>query len=577
MNFLYKTFPILQWLPSYKKSQLNGDLFAGLTVGIMLIPQGMAYALVAGLPPVYGLYASVVPQIIYAILGTSRQLSVAPVAMDSLLVAAGVSVLATEGTDAYIQLAILLAFFMGLFQLLLGILKMGFITNLLSKPVMSGFTSAAAIIIGLNQLKYLVGVEIEKSNRMYEVVYDAFQKLDEIHIITLAIGIGGIGIIKGVKRLHESIPGALIAVSWGIFIVFEFNLSGNGVEIVKTIPEGLPSFNIPDFSWGKFSQLIPLAMTISVVAFMEAYTVAKAIESQRKTHKVMPNQELVGLGTANLVGAFFQSYPVTGGFSRSAVNEQSGANTPLSSFISAGLVSLTLLFLTPLFYYLPMAILASVIMVAVSNLIDVGYVKTLWKENKMEFFLLMITFLITLNFSMVSGIVTGVILSVLILLYKAAYPHVAILGRLKGQAGFRNIRRFKDLETWEDKLILRIDASLTFINIQFLRDYLEEALADNSNVSKIIIDASAISYLDATAVQGLFDIIQKLKEKGVQLILTDIIGPVRDTLYTTGLLQKIGINNVYLTLNDALENMEKSDYHNRAIALQHGLIGKVKR
>lgn len=525
----------------------------------------------------YGLYASVVPQIIYAILGTSRQLSVAPVAMDSLLVAAGVSVLATEGTDAYVQLAILLAFFMGLFQLLLGIFKMGFITNLLSKPVISGFTSAAAIIIGLNQLKYLIGVEIEKSNRVYEVVYDAFQKLDETHIITLTIGMGGIAIIKGVKKLHKSIPGALIAVALATIIVSEFNLSENGVEIVKTIPKGLPSFNVPNISWEQFSQLIPLAMTISVVAFMEAYAVAKAIESRRKTYKVMPNQELIGLGAANLVGALFQSYPVTGGFSRSAVNEQSGANTPLSSVVSAVLVSLTLLFLTPLFYYLPLAILASVIMVAIWNLIDFGYVKTLWKQNKMEFCLLMVTFLVTLNFSMVSGIVTGVILSILILLYKAAYPHVAILGRLKGHAGFRNIKRFKDLETWEDKLILRIDASLAFINIQFLKDYLEEALANNSNVSKIIIDASAISYLDATAVQGLLDIIQKLKEKGVLLLLTDVIGPVRDILYTTGLLQKIGINNVYLTLNDALENMEKLDYQNRAIALQHGLIEKVER
>ncbi len=572
MNLFQQIFPILQWLLRYKKSQLGGDLFAGLTVGIMLIPQGMAYALIAGLPPVYGLYASIVPQLMYAIFGTSRQLSVAPVAMDSLLVAAGVSVLATEGTDAYIGFALLLAFFMGLFQLLLGIFRMGFITNLLSKPVISGFTSAAAIIIGFNQLKYLFGTEIEKSIRIYEVVYNAASKLDEIHILTFVIGVSGIIIIKGLKKINRAIPGALIAVFFGTLVVYALDLSEDGVAIVKTIPQGLPNFKLPDFSLGQFTELIPLAMTISVVAFMEAFSVAKAIESKRKEYKVIPNQELVGLGAANLVGALFQSYPVTGGFSRSAVNEQSGANTPLSSIVSSGLIAITLLFLTPLFYYLPKAILASVIMVAVSSLINISYAGTLWKENKVEFGLLLVTFLVTLSFSMVPGIVTGVILSILILLYKAAYPHIAILGRLKGHSEFRNIRRFKDLEVWEDKLIIRIDTSITFINIQFVKDYLEESLDSNPKVTKVIIDASAISYLDATGVQGLLDITQSLKEKGIELVLTDVIGPVRDTLHKTGLLQEIGKSNIYLTLNDALEKRNSQDYKNPNVAIQHGLL-----
>ena len=234
---------------------MNGDVFAGLTVGIMLIPQGMAYALIAGLPPVYGLYASIVPQLIYAILGTSRQLSVAPVAMDSLLIAAGVSVLATEGTDAYIGFAILLAFFMGLFQVLLGVLRMGFITNLLSKPVISSFTSAAAFIIGLNQLTYLLGVEIEKSNKIYEIIWNAIQKLNETHLVTLLIGIGGIVIIKGAKKIHKSIPGALIAVGLGTLLVYAFHLSEAGVSIVQTIPEGLPPFQLPNFELGKMGRV----------------------------------------------------------------------------------------------------------------------------------------------------------------------------------------------------------------------------------------------------------------------------------------------------------------------------------
>ncbi len=572
MKGLQQIFPILQWLPNYKRSQLGGDLFAGLTVGIMLIPQGMAYALIAGLPPVYGLYASIVPQLIYAIFGTSRQLSVAPVAMDSLLVAAGISVLATEGTDTYIAFTLLLAFFMGLFQLLLGIFRMGFITNLLSKPVISGFTSAAAIIIGLNQLQYLIGAEITKSNRVFEMVFEVFQKLDEIHLPTLLIGAGGIAIIYILKRIHTAIPGALIAVSVGIMLVIGLDLSQNGVAIVEAIPVGLPSFQLPNFSLGRLSELAPLAMTISVVAFMESYSVAKAIEAKRRNYKVSPNQELIGLGAANLIGSLFQSYPVTGGFSRSAVNEQSGANTPLSSIISAILVALTLLFLTPLFYYLPKAILASVIMVAVANLINISYVKSLWSENKLEFSLLVITFLVTLNFSMVPGIITGVLLSILILLYKSAYPHIAVLGRLEGQSEFRNIRRFKDLEVWEDKLIVRVDASLTFINIQYIKDYIQEALESNTKISELIVDFSPVGYLDATAVQGLFDLLQTLEEKKVKLILTDIVGPVRDTLHSTGLLERIGIENIYLVLNDALEKQSSSSYEKREVALQHGLV-----
>ena len=572
MKGLQQIFPILQWLPNYKRSQLGGDLFAGLTVGIMLIPQGMAYALIAGLPPVYGLYASIVPQLIYAIFGTSRQLSVAPVAMDSLLVAAGISVLATEGTDTYIAFTLLLAFFMGLFQLLLGIFRMGFITNLLSKPVISGFTSAAAIIIGLNQLQYLIGAEITKSNRVFEMVFEVFQKLDEIHLPTLLIGAGGIAIIYILKRIHTAIPGALIAVSVGIMLVIGLDLSQNGVAIVEAIPVGLPSFQLPNFSLGRLSELAPLAMTISVVAFMESYSVAKAIEAKRRNYKVSPNQELIGLGAANLIGSLFQSYPVTGGFSRSAVNEQSGANTPLSSIISAVLVALTLLFLTPIFFYLPKAILASVIMVAVANLINISYVKSLWSENKLEFSLLVITFLVTLNFSMVPGIITGVLLSILILLYKSAYPHIAVLGRLEGQSEFRNIRRFKDLEVWEDKLIVRVDASLTFINIQYIKDYIQEALESNTKISELIVDFSPVGYLDATAVQGLFGLLQTLEEKKVKLILTDIVGPVRDTLHSTGLLERIGIENIYLVLNDALEKQSSSSYEKREVALQHGLV-----
>ncbi|MCE7990399.1 MAG: sulfate permease [Roseivirga sp.] len=532
MKSIRKYFPILEWLPQYKKHQLQGDLFAGITVGVMLIPQGMAYALIAGLPPVYGLYASLVPQLIYAMLGTSRQLSVAPVAMDSLLVASGVAVLATEGTEAYIHFAILLAFFMGAFQLLLGGVRLGFITNLLSRPVISGFTSAAALIIGLSQLKYLLGVDIIKSNRVYEIVANTVDKLGEVNIAPLLIGLLGIIIILLTKRISKKIPGALIVVILGTIASYGLNLHAFGVSIVKEIPGGLPAFIIPDFKLGSFGELIPLALTIAVVAFMEAYSVSKALEAKKRDHKVMPNQELIALGVSNLVGSFFQSFPVTGGFSRSAVNHQVGANTLLSSVFSVLLIGLTLLFLTPLFYHLPHAVLASIIMVAVIGLVDRKYARYLYQTDKVEFLLFIVTFLITLNLGMINGIVSGIVFSILILLYKAAYPHVAILGKVENSKEFRNIERFDNLQQWDNLLIMRVDTPYAFINIQTIKDrVLKEAELRKEKLTHIILDASSVSHVDATAIQEINALTLTLKEMGIQLVFTSVIGPVRDAFH----------------------------------------------
>ena len=569
MNLINKILPITSWLPNYERGSLKGDVFAGLTVGIMLIPQGMAYALIAGLPPVYGLYASIIPSIIYALFGTSRQLSVAPVAMDSLLVATGVSVIAAEGTQAYLEYAILLAFMVGVLQLLLGIFRLGFITNLLSKPVISGFTSAAALIIGLNQLKYLLGVELEKSNKVYEILWSTIQQIGSTHWITLLIGLGGILLIKGVKKIYKSIPGALMAVIFGTSLVYFLRLDLSGVAIVKDIPEGLPAFIIPSITIDKISTLAPLAVTIAVVAYMEAFSVAKAIEAKKRDYKVMPNQELVAIGFSNFIGSFFQAFPVTGGFSRTAVNYQSGANTSLSSIISAGVVALTLIFLTPLFYYLPKAILASVIMVAVAGLVDYRYVVKLWEENRLEFAVLVITFLVTLNVGMVIGIVTGIILSILMLLFRAAYPHIAQLGRVRGHHEFRNIKRFPNLQVWENILIFRMDAPLTFINVQYFIDYIEEAISEKPKVDTLIMDFRPINHIDATAAQGVNDLLDYLNEKNIKLLLCDIVGPVRDSLYKTNLIDKIGKSNIFLDLNEAVYYCTTEDAgDHKAYALQ---------
>lgn len=557
MNFIQKILPIASWLPAYKKENLSGDVFAGITVGIMLIPQGMAYALIAGLPPVYGLYASIVPQLVYALFGTSRQLSVAPVAMDSLMVAAGVSVMATEGSDAYIALTILVAMFMGLFQLLLGIARLGFITNLLAKPVISGFTSAAALIIGLNQLKYLLGIELQKSNKVYEILWSALQNVHQTHLLTLAIGIAGIAIIQVAQRIHRKVPGALLAVTVGTVLVYAWQLDQAGVSIVQSIPVGLPAFQVPAFHLAQLGELVPLALTISVVAFMEAFSVSKALEAKKRNYKVRPNQELMALGAANFIGSFFQAFPVTGGFSRSAVNYQAGANTPLAAVVSALLVGITLIFLTPLFYFLPKAILASIILVAITGLVDLAYARQLWKENKIEFALLLVTFLVTLAFSMVPGIVTGIVLSILILLYRLAYPHIARLGRVRGHHEFRNITRFSGLEQWDHVMILRMDGPLTFINIQYFKEYIEDHVeAADGDLHTLIMDAGPVSYLDATAALGLRDLLTYLQAKEVELLICDLIGPVRDTLRRTGLKEILNEQNVFFDLSEAVRYVE---------------------
>jgi len=384
MSFLSRFIPSLHWLPAYNSDQLQGDLSAGLTVGVMLIPQGMAYAMIAGLPPVYGLYASTIPLILYALLGTSRQLAVGPVAMVSLLTAAGVATLAEPGSDTYIALAIALALMVGIIQFLLGAFRLGFLVNFLSHPVVSGFTSAAALIIGFSQLKHLLGISLPKGGHVHEILLAAVRQIDQVHLPTFLLGAGGILVILVARRIDRRIPAPLLAVLLGILAVSILGLDQLGVRIVGEIPVGLPSLSLPALNGSVIQSLLATALAISLVSFMESIAVAKAIQSRHRVDELDPNQELIALGAANIGGAFFQSYPVTGGFSRTAVNDQAGARSGLASIISAGLILLTLLFLTPLFHNLPNAILAAVIMVAVFGLIDYKEVIHLWHTDRSD-------------------------------------------------------------------------------------------------------------------------------------------------------------------------------------------------
>lgn len=553
-----KYIPAISWLSTYNKTQFKGDLIAGLTVGIMLIPQGMAYAMIAGLPPIYGLYASTLPLIIYALMGTSRQLAVGPVAMVSLLTAAGIGVIAEGGTAQYIALAITLALMVGVIQFLLGVFRLGFLVNFLSHPVISGFTSAAALIIGLSQLKHLIGVDIPRSHHIFEILGHAFQQLDQINWPTVAIGIGGILLIKGAKRINRSIPGPLLAVAFGILIVYGLGLTGFGVKIVGTIPDGLPAFSLPIFEIETIGLLLPTALAIALVSFMESIAVAKAIQAKHKDYKVIPNQELRALGMANIGGAFFQSYPVTGGFSRTAVNDQAGAKTGMASIISAVLIVVTLLFLTPLFYFLPKAILASVIMVAVFGLIDWKEAIHLWNTNRSDFAMLIVTFLATLSLGIEQGIGMGVILSLAMIIYKSSRPHFAELGQIPQTHFYRNIKRFNQLQTFDDLLIVRFDAQLYFANINFFREKLEEMMQDRGDLLKtVIINAESIPHMDSSALHAIEDLVIDFKAKEINLYFSGVIGPVRDALAKGHIVDKIGQNHFFISVHEAV------DYHFR--------------
>lgn len=553
-------FPITNWIKDYSKTWLSGDLSAGLTVGVMLIPQGMAYAMLAGLPPIYGLYASTIPLLIYAIFGTSRQLAVGPVAMVALLISSGVGSLVAVGSDEYIQLAILLALMVGLLQFFMGVFKLGFLVNFLSHPVIAGFTSAAALIIGFSQMKHLLGIQIPRG-KVHETILNIFENINEVNLPTISIGLGAIIILVLSKKINKKIPGPLVVVLLGMLTVTGLGLTEAGVKVIKDVPGGLPSFGIPQVEGSALIALLPIALTISFVGFMESIAVAKAIQAKHKNYEIVPNQELIGLGIANIIGSFFKGFPVTGGFSRTAVNDQAGAKTGLASIISALLIIITLLFLTEYFYYLPNAVLGAIIIVAVYGLIDFKEAKHLWAHDKKDFWVFSITAIGTLALGIEEGILIGVVLSLTMLIYKVSYPHIAELGRVPGSEEYRNVERFDELHVNPEILIVRFDAQLYFANINSLKQFIEKKLGEREGIKHIILDCSSITSLDSSSVHAIREIADQLHENEQEFYLSHVRGPIRDILKDNGVMNVKNIQHFYLSNREAVKDIKYKSGH----------------
>ncbi len=557
---MIKLIPILNWLPRYRKPDFKGDLSAGITVAVMLIPQGMAYGLLAGVPPIYGLYAALIPALIYPIFGSSRQLAVGPAALISIMVASGLQKFAVPESAEYIRLAAILAALVGLILLSLGIARLGFVANFLPYPVISGFTSAAALIIGFSQLKHLLGISLPRSANFYTILWNTLLHIRETHVQTLLIGIACIILLIAIKRWKPLFPGELLVVVFSAALVWGFRLDLNGVNIVGEVPRGLPSPSMPSLNWDKIELLLPTALAISLVGFTQSIAVAKAF-AMRNGYTVDANQELISLGISNCGAGLFGAFPVAGGFARTAVNAQAGARTGIASVITAAVIALTLFLLTRFFFYLPTAMLAAIIMVAVFGLVDLKEARRLWKVKRTDFGLLLFAFLATLILGIELGIMLSVAASLLVMIRRTARPNTAILGRLPGTEVYRNIERYPEAVTFENLVIFRIDAALYFGNAEFLKERLQEICTEKRDtLQAIILDFQSVNDVDATADRVLKEIMGNLRSMSIELYISNLKGFVRDVLERSGFYEELGRDHFFINTHDAVNYFLKQSH-----------------
>lgn len=535
--------PILEWLPDYRLSTFHQDILAAVIVTVMLIPQSLAYAMLAGLPPEIGLYASIAPLLLYAVFGSSRTLSVGPVAVIALMTAVAAGNIATSGSTEYLTTVILLTLLSGVMLTVMGLLRLGFLANFLSHPVISGFITASAIIIAFSQLKHLLGISANGHN-LPELLLSLVNSLADLHLITLLLGGGSLLFLYASRRwlsqflqhlgcshsisssLGRLAPILAVIVTTGISSFF--TLSDQGLAVVGDIPAGLPPLTLPSTDFSLWKELWIGALLISIVGFVESVSVGQTLAAKRR-ERIDPNQELVGLGIANLGSAFSAGMPVTGGFSRSVVNFDAGARTPAAGAYTALGILIVIVWFTPLLAALPIATLAATIIVAVVSLIDWHAVKHTWRYSKSDFTAMLVTILATLLQGVEIGIIAGVGLSLALHLYRTSRPHSAVVGRIAGTEHFRNIDRHQ-VETHPKLVLLRVDESLYFPNARYLEDRVLEMISENVHMQHLVLSCQAVNHIDASALDSLESINNRLKDAGVLLHLAEVKGPVMDRL-----------------------------------------------
>ena len=562
---LARYLPILEWGRGYGGVTLTNDLVAAAIVTIMLIPQSLAYAMLAGLPPEIGLYASILPIIAYALFGTSRALAVGPVAVISLMTLTAASAVAAPGSAEFIAATLVLALLSGLILIVMGVLRLGFLANLLSHPVVSGFITASGIIIATSQLKSLLGIKAS-GEAMPELVTTLIENAKDTNPYTLAIGVIATGFLfwvrKGLKPMLVGFglaarpadlvakAGPIVAVALSILAVIAFDLEAKGVKVVGDIPQSLPPFTVPLFDAELWQRLAVPALLLSIIGFVESVSVAQTLAA-KKRQRIVPDQELIGLGAANVAAAFSGGYPVTGGFARSVVNFDAGAETPAAGAFTAIGILLAALFLTPLLASLPIATLAGTIIVAVLSLVDFKTPRAIWHYSKADFAAMAATIAVTLLIGVEPGVMAGVGLSLALFLWRASRPHAAIVGRVPETEHFRNVKRHK-VFTDPRILTIRIDESLTYLNARWLEEFVLEEIAAHPKLKHLILMASAVNAIDASALESIEAINHRMADAGVCLHLSEVKGPVMDALERGHFLHEL-TGRVWLSQNEAFE------------------------
>ena len=561
-------FPILDWGRTYRGETFANDAIAAVIVTIMLIPQSLAYALLAGLPPQIGLYASILPLIAYAVFGTARQLAVGPVAILSLMTAAAAGKIAAQGSAEYIEAALILAFLSGVILVAMGLFRMGFLANFLSHPVVSAFITASGIIIAASQIKHILGIDANGHN-LLEIVHSLLVQIPETNLPTLYIGGASLIFLFWVRKQFKPLlegaglsektatiiarTGPVFAVVAGIGVVALMGLDAQGVKILGDVPRTLPALELPRFDADIWMQLIGSAALISLIGFVESVSVGQTLAA-KKRDRIDPNQELIGLGAASLSAGVSSGYPVTGGLARSAVNFDAGAETPAAGAFTAIGIALATIFLTPYLYYLPQAVLAATIIVAVLSLVNIPEVIKVWKYSKSDFAAMAATILMTLTFGVELGVTTGVVLSLLLHLYNTSRPHFALVGQVPGTHHFRNVNRHA-VVTSDCVLTIRVDESLYFANARFLEDTVYCMLGNRPYLKHLVLMCPAVNHVDASGLESLEAINHRLKDAGVTLHLSEVKGPVMDRLKRTHFLDELS-GNVYLHQYEAMQDLD---------------------